>query len=302
MCVAILNTKGTTLKKEILKNCWLNNGDGAGMLYSDDRGNMLIHKEMKDFESFYEKYIDVKRTHGKKRNVVLHFRISTHGKVNLDNCHPFLVDDNLGFVHNGMIYDVPTSKDYSDTYMFNEHILKKLKPGFEYDEVMLEMIELYIGAGSKLIFLNARDEWAIVNERAGHWNMGCWFSNSSYKQVNDWVDFGGTKKYKTQSNYPISNYASYGWTPKNDDFKDWETPTQSMCEDCHTPLYGENELTRGICNDCNESSYLVDTEDICECCGNDFGTYNTEFRAYICKECTDFVYQEEGDSSEEMGA
>ena len=194
MCIAILNKKGATLKRELLKNCWDNNGDGAGLLYIDNNKQMNTFKELKSFDVFYQEYTRVKKSYG-KRNIVLHFRISTHGKIDETNCHPFLVNDNLGFVHNGMIYDVPTSKDYSDTYMFNETVLKNFTEGFEYNEIILDMIESFIGS-NKLVFLNSNNDFAIVNEKAGHWSNDCWFSNNSYKYVSDYVDYGGTKVYR----------------------------------------------------------------------------------------------------------
>ena len=196
MCIAILNAKGTTLKKQLLNNCWKNNGDGAGILYIDDDKTLQTFKTLDSFDEFYSNYIRIKQTYGKRRNMLIHFRISTHGVINETNCHPFLVDENVGFIHNGMISGVPDSVQYSDTYMLNDSLLKNLKVGFEQQDSALDFLGEFIGSGNKLVFLNADDEWAIVNEPAGHWNMGCWFSNDSYKQVNDWYDFGGVRKKK----------------------------------------------------------------------------------------------------------
>jgi len=196
MCIAILNTKGTTLKKQILSNCWENNGDGAGILYINDENKMEAFKTLDSFDDFYSNYIDIKRTYGSRKNMLLHFRISTHGVINEENCHPFIVDENVGFIHNGMISEVPDSIQYSDTNMLNRTLLQKLSPGFEQDDDVLEFLGSMIGLGNKLVFLNSDNEWSIVNEEAGHWNLNCWFSNDSYKQVNDWYDFGGVKKKK----------------------------------------------------------------------------------------------------------
>lgn len=317
MCIAILNTKGATLKKQLLKNCWDNNSDGAGMLYINDYGMMEVFKEMNSFESFYAKYSEVKRMYG-KRNIVLHFRISTHGGITESNCHPFMVHQDLGFVHNGMIYNVPTSKVHSDTYMFNEVILKKLKEGFEYDEDILDMIEVYIGSGSKLIFLNAQDDWAIVNEKAGHWAMDCWFSNSSYKQVNDWVDYGGVKKAKSN----VYGYGSYGYGTYNSKSFWHDTPAADkpasksysltddndeklfdQCSDCGCHLYDAKEFTAGKCEWCIEEEailakkiYETTHEGICECCDAWAKVgYLANYDAFVCSKCEDSLENEMGD-------
>lgn len=308
MCIAILNTKGVTLKRELLNNCWQNNGDGAGILYAKD-GKMQIFKEMKSFDNFYNNYLDI-RNDVSKQNIVLHFRISTHGKINETNCHPFLVNDELGFVHNGMIYDVPRSTDFSDTYMFNECVLKNFAVGFEYNETILDMLDGFIN-GSKLIFLNANDDFAIVNEKAGHWNMGCWFSNSSYKQVNNWVDFGGKKVKKgslgTSGTSGTSyNYGNYGW--KSWDYDTYSTPgTYSFgeypdheCKTCAKSLYGINEINRGTCDWCHEEEeYYKNTntesnkkEDLCDGCLNDIGVFDSNLDSYVCNDCRSFFYDD----------
>ncbi len=49
MCIAILNTKQTTLKKQLLRNCWENNGDGAGILYINNDNKLEFFKEMNNF-------------------------------------------------------------------------------------------------------------------------------------------------------------------------------------------------------------------------------------------------------------
>ena len=296
MCIAILNTKGVTLKRELLNNCWQNNGDGAGMLWSND-GKMEVFKEMKSFDTFYDKYLDVRKSFG-KQNIVLHFRISTHGKINETNCHPFLVEDSLGFVHNGMIYNAPMSDDYSDTYMFNESILKKFKPGFEYDEDVLDLLADYIGNGSKLVFLNSEDDYAIVNEKAGHWNLGCWFSNESYKRVNSWVDYGGVRKQKSSFGY-TAGYYGWGYNAY-DSYGDYYvddkpskpkeiTSSEYHCDECECKLYGINEINRGTCDWCERE--LVDAEkvneDVCEYCECNDGNWDNGYKAYLCGGCLD---------------
>ena len=298
MCIAILNKKEATLKRELLKNCWDNNGDGAGLLYIDNKKQMKTFKELKSFEVFYQEYSRVKKSYG-KRNIVIHFRISTHGKIDETNCHPFLVNDNLGFVHNGMIYDVPTSKDYSDTYMFNEVVLKNFTEGFEYNEIILDMLEGFIG-GSKLVFLNSNNDFAIVNEKAGHWANGCWFSNGSYKYVSNYVDYGGTKVYRgslgsgigyTPGNvYGQSYGSSYAWsepsTKKQKDISRDEHIYDEICYECGMTLCEENEIEFGTCEYCQTEYYKeLQKDDECESCLGIGAKYNEDWKAMICATC-----------------
>lgn len=177
MCVAILNKKGVTLKKDLLKACWDNNNDGAGLAYPKD-GRIEIFKELKSFDKFYDEYAAIREEY--RGNMLLHFRIATHGAVTEENCHPFLVSDTLAFVHNGVISNVGASKDKSDTKCFNEKVLQLLPEGFTDNAGIKLLVEEFIGH-SKLAFLDAEGNYSIYNEAKGVWDMDCWFSNVSYK-------------------------------------------------------------------------------------------------------------------------
>jgi glutamine amidotransferase len=180
MCIAILNPPRVTLKKSTLLKCWENNPDGAGMIFTDTQTETLyILKEMRSAELFYKAY-----QHHRRKNLdsyfVLHFRIATAGKVNEDNCHPFVINEDLAFVHNGIISKARTSVNYSDTYYFNADILQNLPPDFTQNEAILELIEAAIG-NSKLVFLNSKNEPLILNSHLGHYSNGVWYSNRSYE-------------------------------------------------------------------------------------------------------------------------
>jgi predicted glutamine amidotransferase len=123
MCIAILNTKKAgRLPKSHIKNSWENNDMGAGLLWSN-KGKLNVFKTY-DYDDFLDKYNEV-RSDKATGNIVLHFRIATSGYNGEHNLHPFLVSDDLGFVHNGVISGLG-NKDFSDTYEFND-MLKKYK-------------------------------------------------------------------------------------------------------------------------------------------------------------------------------
>jgi glutamine amidotransferase len=178
MCIAILNTKGV-INKDTLLTCWNNNPDGAGMIYTTNNNELKIFKEMNDFDRFYSEYKKQRKVN-KQSNFVLHFRIATSGKIDLNNCHPFKVNKNLAFVHNGMIDIIPMSSNVSDTFTFNEAIIKNLGSNFLYNEAIIRLIETYIGY-SKLVFLNNMNEATIINEELGMWDADNWYSNNTYQ-------------------------------------------------------------------------------------------------------------------------
>lgn len=221
MCIAILNTNGK-LSKQTFKTCWGNNPHGGGIAWSD--GNKVhTFKEIKSVSTMYTKYCEL-RDQFPDGNILIHFRIATHGRINETNCHPFKVSNKLAFIHNGMISS-PTlgkSPDFSDTYLFNQLILQKLPKNFVNNEAILSMMADFIGY-SKLIFLSANNDWCIVNESLGIWDGDNWFSNDSYLELPPVKNSGKGKAGK-------SYYYDYS-DDINDEFV-YEPLPHSHCDCC----------------------------------------------------------------------
>jgi predicted glutamine amidotransferase len=238
MCIAILNTTNT-LTRETLQQCWKSNPDGAGMIYTNN-GQIKIFKEMTNFDKFYKEYVKQRKAN-KTSNFVLHFRIATSGKIDKTNCHPFAVNKNLAFVHNGMISIDQLNINVSDTYTFNELILKKLPSSFLNNHAITELIESYIGY-SKLIFLDADNEVSILNEDLGSWDIdNNWYSNNSYQ-----CSYIKTKVTKAPdyNNYQIDqdyyNKAYYNDT--------------DICSNCdHYSATYSREFAQYLCWDCKKA-------------------------------------------------
>lgn len=211
MCIAILNTKKAgRLPKQQIKNSWDNNDMGSGILWNKD-GKLNVFKSY-DYEDYIEKYNEI-RDDKSVGNIVLHFRIATSGYNGEHNLHPFLVNDGLGFVHNGVIKGLG-NKSFSDTYEFND-MLKKFKHNFLSCDMTKYFISEYIGY-SKLIFLDNKDKYTIINEELGKWSSGNWYSNDSYKQYNDYKYYGNEKVY-TKSTTKTDDKVE----PKGPDYKGW---------------------------------------------------------------------------------
>ena len=179
MCIAILKPENETIDKTRLENSFANNDDGAGYMFAKD-GVLNLFKGFFRFEDFWNSY---------KRNVIengnpisaIHFRITTHGKTDKNNCHPFKVNKKLGFIHNGVINMVKTDTEKSDTAMFNEIILKHLPKGFIRNQAITNLIEESIG-NSKLVFLDNKEKYLISNESSGSWDNNVWYSNTETRK------------------------------------------------------------------------------------------------------------------------
>jgi hypothetical protein len=238
MCIAILNTKKAgRLPKSQIKNSWDNNDMGSGLLWNEK--NKLSVFKTYDYDEYIDKYNEL-RDNKEIGNIVLHFRIATSGYNGEHNLHPFLVNDKLGFVHNGVIKGLGNKK-FSDTYEFND-MLKKYKHNFLGCDMSKYFISEYIGY-SKLIFLDADDRYTIINEEMGKWVDGNWYSNDSYKQYNNYKYYGNQKVYndKKVDDKVVGLYVDPAYTLEDNWIEDEWTMYEYICD-----VYGldhESEAT-----------------------------------------------------------
>ena len=213
MCIAIMKSANKKINKATLRRCYDANPDGAGFMYAEDK-QLHVKKGYFTFKEFYKEY----RPHGDKQ-VLIHFRIKTHGPIDKDNCHPFLVNSGLGFIHNGIISGYG-SNTKSDTIEFNESILQKIvaKHGNNslFDDPMVELIENVIGY-SKLVFLDRHGNYTIMNENKGNWNDGVWYSNMSWKKPEK-VKSNNFLTYPYQRNLPSNHHKVGDWVMVGEDY------------------------------------------------------------------------------------
>lgn len=212
MCIAIMKSENKKINKATLKRCYDANPDGAGFMFAENK-ELTVQKGYFTFKEFYKEY----KPHENKQ-VLLHFRIKTHGPIDKNNCHPFLVNNGLGFIHNGIISGYGDDKQ-SDTIQFNNNILKKIvaKHGNNslFDDPMVELIENVIGY-SKLVFLDRHGNYKIMNEDKGSWNDGVWYSNNSWKKPEP-VKYIPNFARGSVKNYPPAKSAG-DWVQVGEDY------------------------------------------------------------------------------------
>ena len=216
MCIAILQKAGEQLSKETFYQCWEKNPDGAGLMFAN-HGEIRIYKEIDSVDKFYKTYKRVLKSEAKGRDMVIHFRIATHGSIVKENCHPFRINERIAFAHNGIIRNVSTARyiDASDTRVFAKEVLSQLPDGFETCQATMRLVEEFIGQ-SKLLLLDNKGNASIANEHMGQWVDGIWFSNGSHvcqKPVSKY-DFNKWEKNASGTKFTLkASKASNG--PKN---------------------------------------------------------------------------------------
>jgi predicted glutamine amidotransferase len=218
MCIIAIKPEGVSIPIERLKNCWDNNPDGAGLMYSENN-ELKIIKGLMDFDSFIKAYNDISPL---EKKIIIHFRYATHGKVCKDLTHPFDIDKDLAFVHNGVLsinLDDPLELenridpkditpyiknieevDYidnidkidefiddieidniSDSLEFC-NILKKLPKDFLLNNAMLFLLNKYVEMeGSVIIFMDNMSNVNIVGINSHIIKDYVWYSNYDYR-------------------------------------------------------------------------------------------------------------------------
>jgi len=188
------------------------NSDGMGLMFVRDR-KVIIRKQETNVKGFYEKYLEA---FTETSPVVLHFRIGTSGSTTIANCHPFYLNPDTAFCHNGVLGNGKDSK--CDTRVFATEYLRQLPPNWMKNPVLLDLLANKISS-DKMVFLDKTKHVVILNEKFGHWKDDIWYSNYSYKRYT----------YDTRSTYEGPWEYPYGRTketlpPTSRTYSPWDDP------------------------------------------------------------------------------
>lgn len=224
MCIIVAKDRKAPLPtKQVLKNCFDNNSDGAGFMYTYN-GNVIIDKGYMSFKRFYKRYQRLKELFNnfEDKSLVMHFRIGTSAGNTPENTHPYPVSTKvdelhslytitkLGIVHNGIIrdYTITGDKEMNDTQHFIQDYVAKIYSKFprfyEDKDLMLSMEKM---CDSKLCFLTSEDELYYVGDFVT--DRGIKYSNQTYSyNYNDtWYSRYSDNYYKYGYDYtPMPKY------------------------------------------------------------------------------------------------
>lgn len=171
-----------------LQNAWKQNKDGAGIMYVRD-GALCVEKRFAKLGRLVKAYQRIHALVGKTSPIVIHFRWATHGPKSVGNCHPFYVGGPANVVamaHNGVLPFEPEYLDESDTVFFARTVLAERSREQLMSRKFADVLATMIGEGNKLVFMDVEGEVTIVNEEAGHWHSGAWYSGYDYLPDAPW--------------------------------------------------------------------------------------------------------------------
>ena len=137
MCLIVFKPAGIQWDYTAITHAFDNNPDGAGLMFPQD-GKVQIERAFWTVDMLFE-WLGVNDL--TNLDAVLHFRIATHGRVDITNCHPFplrtcpstqcSLTTKVGVVHNGIIPGADVKSSHSDTLQFITNTLVNLRPHLE---------------------------------------------------------------------------------------------------------------------------------------------------------------------------
>jgi len=242
MCIAIYKPAKVNIpSKKVLKTCFKNNPDGAGFAIKNLDGLTYGYKGYMSFSAFWAAF----RNYSKGREdteMIIHFRISTHGLKDGSATHPFPISKEykdlsaLKFVsdkvmaHNGIIqeYGEPEdNKKLSDTQHFIRDILAD--PAIRdnlLNKAILQILSKSISTSKMIIFTSEGNALIGKFKKVN----GVYFSNDSYKE-SLWND-------------------SYNWHKFDKSFEELYDDDLGECELCGEDII--NDDTAPYCNSCHK--------------------------------------------------
>jgi len=184
MCIIAVIPKDKKITADQIRECSKSNPDGFGLSFVSG-GEFIVRKTMKGLAS-EKKLISWAEKRRGDSDLILHWRIATHGGTNLANCHPFPIGEHLIGAHNGMLNVLlDDSVSYqtegrSDTRIFFAEYLAKLPVGWQNEQYLLDLVSDYI-AGSKIAVIDRIGRATVVRRGDGVEQGGIWFSNNTFR-------------------------------------------------------------------------------------------------------------------------
>jgi hypothetical protein len=256
----LLNTHG------MLSDIYTSNPDGIGIMYATTKGLKVIKvlpKSLADATQFISKLPN------DERELAIHFRWTTHGHTNMENCHPYdVVKGYVGMMHNGVLHTGNAAdKAKSDTWHFIQDYLASPvaeHPALVHNEKFLDLIAEFIG-DNRFVFMDGEGKMSHVNKDQGIEHDDLWFSNTYAWRPSRLIP-AYQSSYKYASRYASAydydyddNYGGYKTLPANS-WKTDLTPTGTTRKlSAHDPAWSEDDYEYDpavLAETAEEGSYL----------------------------------------------
>ena len=244
MCVISYMPAGTIATTSHLTNSGLSNPDGFGWAVRAKDG--IITGRTMDLEKAIDRFTDLRNRH-MDGDATFHARITTHGDTVIDNNHPFRVgDERTVLFHNGMLpINLPKGETRSDTRIFAEDRLTHMGLEVLDNKKRRHGLEKWM-RGSKMVIMTTRYDMRkqtyLLNEDAGLWEDGIWWSNTSYQTAPKWMQSAVAA---------LSNTDYSDWWEENFNSRPYDEGVQCLNPDCGITWTSDSDAAeKGVCQSC----------------------------------------------------
>lgn len=256
MCLITINSEKTTIGDKQIADFYTHNPDGLGIMrYEQDKVHIhkFLPKTAKEAIRLYKKYAN--------GDCIVHWRMATHGKVDIANAHPYQVTPNLWMMHNGVIHHAARDIDkMSDTWHFIRDVLRPILTDREellQSRAIHKLIQDHVDS-NRLVFMDSRGVITVINESKFIDAFGAKLSNTyawSYPITpkifykNDYL-YGNTYAIDYDNRLTKSN--------KLDETDEMESENQGLIDLC---LYYPEEIAAML------ADYGITEKDCLDYCG-----------------------------------
>ena len=206
MCLLVHQPANTTFDREFLAGVYSLNRDGLGVMFAD-AGRLHV---LKTLPTSADEFVDFYDKHAAGRECIWHARMQTHGDIDIDNCHPYRVTDNIYLAHNGVL---ATGNDWDTTRSDTWHFIRNvIEPAVSHDPTIVlrpdwqTFIGSVIGSSNKFGIMTATGDAIIINRKSGVEFNGAWLSNTYAWHANKY-NIGNTYR----SHYSRPYWDEYDW-------------------------------------------------------------------------------------------
>lgn len=183
MCIIAVFEKNVELfSDDVFWQCARSNPDGFGLMYVDDYNRLRIWKTM-SAKKFKRGLTVIHAMYNQTSPVVAHFRVGTCGEESTYNCHPFRIHDNLGYAHNGQVFNVDKKSRESDSHTF-ALFMAELPKNFHRNPAYKQLLEDY--CSDPCVFLDNKRELVYLNPLRWNEQDGIKYSNYGHRTYANW--------------------------------------------------------------------------------------------------------------------
>ena len=223
MCIIVYKPRGIDPPKDrILKNCYYNNEDGTGIAIQRDE-KITISKFMEKDPFFTYAKQNVR----KEDNVIYHFRIATHGSIELKNNHPFIITKDWQemneegsvttkniLAHNGIITNLVDNHKVSDSKILARLLADKdINDNLFKSKGIKKLIKIVIDT-DRLIVMNKSGRAFLLGDFEK--DKGIYYSNFTFRYRKTWqYYYPDNYTYATPYSGDIKTKVSIDQTIKN---------------------------------------------------------------------------------------